>query len=148
MAGSTSQLNSLLAKLEARGKRVTPQRAAVCEALLDHGGHPTAGEIWARVQAQHPALSQATVYNTLSALEDLQLIRALEIVGDEHTHYDICVEPHVNVVCTDCGRITDVHTDTLEALLGLVAARSGYRLVPQDGVIVYGRCAECAASPV
>lgn len=145
MTHSTSQLNSLLAKLEARGKRVTPQRAAVCEALLSQGGHPTAGEIWSRVQALHPSFSQATVYNTLSALEELQLIRALDIVGDEHTHYDICVKPHVNVVCTTCGRITDVHTDTLEALLGLVAVRSGYQLVPQDGVIVYGRCAECVA---
>jgi hypothetical protein len=28
-------------------------------------------------------------------------------------------------------------------LLGLVAARSGYRLDAQAGVIVYGLCAEC-----
>ena len=139
------QLNSLLTKLEARGKRVTAQRAAVCEALLSHGGHPTAGEIWQRVQALHPSISQATVYNTLAALEKLQLIRVLDIVGEDHTHYDVCVDPHVNVVCTRCGRIADVHTDTLEALLGLVAVRTGYQLVPQDGVIVYGLCPECVS---
>jgi Fe2+ or Zn2+ uptake regulation protein len=143
MATMNLQLNSLLAKLEARGKRVTAQRAAVCEALLSHGGHPTAGEIWQHVQTLHPSISQATVYNTLAALEELQLIRALDIVGEDHTHYDVCVDPHVNVVCTQCGRIADVHTDTLEALLGLVAARTGYELVPQDGVIVYGLCPEC-----
>jgi Fur family peroxide stress response transcriptional regulator len=145
MATMNLQLNSLLAKLEARGKRVTAQRAAVCEALLSHGGHPTAGEIWQRVQALQPSISQATVYNTLAALGELQLIRALDIVGEDHTHYDICVDPHVNVVCTRCGRIADVHTDTLEALLGLVAARTGYQLVPQDGVIVYGLCPECVS---
>lgn len=145
MAPAPIQLNSLLAKLEAGGKRVTAQRAAVCEALLSHGGHPTAAEIWGGVQSLHPSISQATVYNTLAALEELQLIRALDIVGQGHTHYDICVAPHVNVVCTRCGRIADVHTDTLEALLGLVAARSGYRLAPQDGVIVYGQCPDCAA---
>jgi Fur family transcriptional regulator, peroxide stress response regulator len=139
------QLNSLLAKLEARGKRVTVQRAAVCEALLSHGGHPTAGEIWQRVQELHPSISQATVYNTLATLEELQLIRALDIVGEDHTHYDVCVDPHVNVVCTRCGRIADVHTDTLEALLGLVATRTRYQLVPRDGVIVYGLCPECAS---
>jgi Fe2+ or Zn2+ uptake regulation protein len=143
---SAYQLNSLLAKLEARGKRATAQRAAVCEALLAHGGHPTAAEIWQRVQALHPSLSQATVYNTLAALEELQLIRALDIVGENHTHYDLCVDAHVNVVCTQCGQIADVHTDTLEALLGLVAARSGYRLAPQDGVIVYGICPSCASA--
>ncbi|HNP72153.1 MAG TPA: Fur family transcriptional regulator [Kouleothrix sp.] len=145
MAPDLTQLNSMLARLEAAGKRVTPQRAAVCAALLEHGGHPTAGEVWSSVQSRHPSMSQATVYNTLAALEDLRLIRALDIVGEDHTHYDICVAPHVNVVCTRCGQIADVHTDTLEALLGLVAARSGYRLVPQDGVIVYGLCHACAA---
>ncbi len=138
-------VNSLLAKLEVRGKRVTVQRVAVCEALLSHGGHPTAAEIWQRVQARHPSISQATVYNTLAALEELQLIRALDIVGEDRTRYDVCVDPHVNVVCTRCGRIADVHTDTLEALLGLVSVRTGYQLIPQDGVIVYGRCAECVA---
>jgi Fur family peroxide stress response transcriptional regulator len=145
MATMNLQLNGLLAKLEARGKRVTAQRAAVCEALLRHGGHPTAGEIWQRVQQLHCSISQATVYNTLAALEELQLIRALDILGQDHTHYDVCTDPHVNVVCTRCGRIADVHTDTLEALLGLVAARTGYQLVPQDGVIVYGLCPECVS---
>ena len=145
MATANAEVNSLLAKLEAHGKRVTVQRVAVCKALLSHGGHPTATEIWRRVQEWHPSISQATVYNTLAALEEVQLIRALDIVGENHTHYDVCVDPHVNVVCTRCGRISDVHTDTLEALLGLVSSRTGYQLIPQDGVIVYGRCAECVA---
>ncbi len=141
----SSKLNRLLAQLEASGRRVTTQRIAVCEALLAHGGHPTAAEVYQRVQAAHPAISQATVYNTLSALEGLSLIRVLHIVGDDHAHYDLGVDPHVNAVCTRCGRITDIHTDTLEALLGLVATRSGYQLSPSEGVIVYGLCPECAS---
>jgi len=141
----SSKLNRLLAQLEASGRRVTTQRIAVCEALLAHGGHPTAAEVYQRVHAAHPAISQATVYNTLSALEGLSLIRVLHIVGDDHAHYDLGVDPHVNAVCTRCGRITDIHTDTLEALLGLVATRSGYQLSPSEGVIVYGLCPECAS---
>src|SRR5690349_5940114 len=143
MPAQANQLNRLLAQLEARGKRVTPQRAAVCEALLAANTHPTAGEIWQLVRQSHPSISQATVYNTLAALEALQLIRPLGILGDEHTHYDTCLDPHVNVVCTRCGRIADVHTDTLEALLGLVSARTKYQLDPQEGVIAYGICPDC-----
>lgn len=146
MVSGSSQLNSLIAKLEAGGRRVTPQRVAVCELLLQHEGHPTAGEIWRLVQQHHPAISQATVYNTLAALTQLGLAQALDIAGDEHTHYDLCAEPHVNVVCTSCGRIADVHTDTLEALLGLVANRSGYQIEARHGVIVYGLCEKCRAS--
>jgi Fur family peroxide stress response transcriptional regulator len=144
----SSKLNRLLAQLEASGRRITAQRIAVCEALLAHGGHPTAAEVYQRVHAAHPAISQATVYNTLSALEELSLIRLLHIVGDDHAHYDLGVERHVNAVCTRCGRITDIHTDTLEALLGLVATRSGYQLGQGEGVIVYGVCPDCEPARV
>ncbi|HEY3231020.1 MAG TPA: transcriptional repressor [Roseiflexaceae bacterium] len=136
-------LKQVLDQIESSGRRVTAQRRAVCEALLAHGGHPTTTEIWRRVHAVHPSISQATVYNTIATLEELRLIQKLDIAGDEHAHYDLDVAPHVNVVCTRCGRIADVYTDTLEALLGLVAARAGYCLDPQEGVIVYGLCAEC-----
>lgn len=144
----SSKLNRLLARLEASGRRITTQRIAVCEALLAHGAHPTAAEVYQRVHAAHPAISQATVYNTLSALEELHLVRLLYLVGDDHAHYDLGVEAHVNAVCTRCGRITDIHTDTLEALLGLVARRSGYQLRPSAGVIVYGLCPACETTPV
>ena len=72
-------------------------------------------------------------------------------VGSErnvHAHYDLGMDAHVNAVCTRCGRITDIHTDTLEALLGLVATRSGYRLGQGEGVIVYGLCPDCASTQV
>jgi Fe2+ or Zn2+ uptake regulation protein len=138
-----TKLERLLARLEAAGRRVTPQRAAVCAALLEHGGHPTVAVVWDLVHAAHPSISQATVYNTIAALEELRLIRRLDIAGDEHTHYDLDVAPHVNAFCRRCGRVADVYTDTLEALLGLVAARSGYDLDSREGVIVYGLCAEC-----
>src|SRR5689334_12966934 len=138
-----SKLRRLLDQLEAAGRKVTSQRAAVCAALFEHGGHPTATQIWKIVHNAHPSISQATVYNTIAMLEELRLIKRLEIAGDEHTHYDLIVAPHVNAVCKRCGRIDDVYTDTLEALLGLVAARSGYALDPREGVIVYGLCGAC-----
>src|SRR5258706_4326968 len=143
MTAVDPKLSQLLARIEAAGKRVTPQRVAVCAALLAHGDHPTVAEIWRRVQTAHPSISQATVYNTIAALEEQRLIQKLEIAGDEHAHYDLDVAPHVNAVCTRCGRITDVYTDTLEALLCLVAARSGYALDPREGMLVYGLCGDC-----
>ena len=144
----SSKLNRLLAQLEASGRRVTAQRIAVCEALLAYSGHPTAAEIYQHVHSAHPAISQATVYNTLAVLEELRLIHLLHIAGDDHAHYDLGVDRHVNAVCTRCGRITDIHTDTLEALLGLVATRSGYQLSQGEGVIVYGLCPACESARV
>lgn len=145
MDDTKRQLDRMLAQFERGGRRITRQRAAVCEALLAQGGHPTATQLWQRVHAAHPSISQATVYNTIAALEDLRLIQKLEIAGDEHAHYDAAGSPHVNVVCTRCGQIADVYTDTLEALLSLVGHRSGYDLALDASVIVYGVCAACLA---
>lgn len=143
MMTTTTKLNSLVAHLESAGKRVTAQRIAVCEALLAHGDHPTIAEVWQRVREQHPNISHATVYNTIAVLEEQSLIKKLDIAGDEHAHYDLDLVPHVNTVCTKCGRIADVYTDTLEALLGLVASRSGYDVDTTSGMLVYGLCADC-----
>lgn len=142
MTTADQKLSVMLARLEQSGRRVTAQRVAVCEALLVHGGHPTPMEIRDLVWKANPAISQATVYNTITVLEELGLLHKLEIVDDEHAHYDVVVQPHVNVVCTRCGQIADVHTDMMEALLGLVANRSGYELA-RSGIIVYGFCAQC-----
>jgi len=136
------RLDRFLERLEASGRRVTPQRAMVCEALLAHPGHPTPMEIRDSIWQHDPSVSQATVYNTIAVLENLRLIRKLDIADDEHTHYDTDVSPHVNAVCKGCGRINDVHTDSLEALLGLVASRIGYQLA-REGVTVYGLCPDC-----
>ena len=118
---SAQRLNMLLTRLEDSGRRITPQRALVIQALVSHGGHPTPIEIRDSVWQGDTSISQATVYNTFMILEELGLIRKLEIVGDEHAHYDLDIQAHVNAVCTRCRSIVDVHTDTLEALLGLIA---------------------------
>ncbi len=144
MSTSDQRLSLMLARLEQSGRRLTPQRVAVCEALVAHGGHPTPMEVRDLVWTGNPGISQATVYNTIAVLEELGLINKLDLAHDEHTHYDVVVQPHVNVVCTRCGRISDVHTDTLEALLGLVASRSGYAIA-RGGIIVYGLCLQCKA---
>ncbi len=142
-ADITIRQNRILAQLERSGRRVTSQRQAIIAAMLAHGGHPTTMDIYDALQQQHPSISQATVYNTITMLEELGILHRLELADDEHTHYDLDTDPHVNVVCRTCGRITDVHTDTLEALMGLVSARSGYD-VSREGVVVYGVCATCA----
>lgn len=137
------KIDHLLVSLEAAGKRATPQRYAVCQALVEHGGHPTVAEIFERVRATFPMISQATVYNTVDTLRELGLVWPLEISTDEHTHYDLDPQAHVNVVCTRCGTIVDTHALALDALLAEVGTQTGYTLVPANTLVVYGLCVEC-----
>jgi Fur family peroxide stress response transcriptional regulator len=138
-------IDRLLAELEAAGKRSTPQRHAVCQALVEHGGHPTVAEIFERVRFTFPMISQATVYNTVDTLRDLGLIQPLDLSTDGHTHYDLDPTPHVNLVCGGCGAIVDLHTDSLNLLLDEVSRRSGYAVDRTNPLVIYGTCPACRA---
>jgi Fur family peroxide stress response transcriptional regulator len=140
-----TKITYLLNQLEAAGKRSTPQRYAVCQALVEHGEHPTVAEVFERVRGTFPMISQATVYNTIDTLTELGLIHKLEIANDEHTHYDLDLTPHINMVCPRCGRITDVHNETVDTLLGEVQHSSGHRLCRPFALVLYGVCPECQA---
>lgn len=137
------KIQYFLQQLEASGKRSTPQRHAVCQALIEHGGHPTVAEIYERVRGIFPMISQATVYNTVDTLEKLGLIHRLEIANHEHTHYDLDTQSHVNLVCTHCGHISDVHIEMLTSLLNTISQHTRYRVHHASGIVVYGTCPAC-----
>lgn len=140
------KVEHLMQELEAAGKRSTPQRQAVCLALVEHGGHPTVADVFERVSQTFPMISQATVYNTIDTLEELGLLQRLEIANHDHTHYDLDVRPHINVVCRHCEYIADVYLDSLNGLLDEVSERTGSDLDRNAGVIVYGACPDCRAA--
>jgi Fe2+ or Zn2+ uptake regulation protein len=137
------KIDCLMERLEAAGKRATPQRYAVCQALVEHGGHPTATEVFEQVRSTFPMISQATIYNTIDTLEELGLIHRLDIANHDHTHYDLDVTPHINVVCRYCEYIADVEVTSLDNLLDQVSEQTGCKLDRQGGLIVYGICPTC-----
>ncbi len=138
-----AKTKQLLAALEGAGKRNTAQRYAVCKALAAHPGHPTVSEIYAEVRAEFPMISQATVYNTVEALQKLGVLTQLDIADHDHIHYDLDVTPHVNLVCRHCENIADLPIGTLKSLLDEAAERSGFEVEREAGVILYGVCPAC-----
>jgi Fur family peroxide stress response transcriptional regulator len=88
------------------GLKATPQRIAVLRALDGDVTHPTAQELFERLQGEFPTLSVATVYNTLSALTRMSRCVPLELGGP--VRFDPNVTAHDHAVCERCGRIRDV----------------------------------------
>jgi Fur family transcriptional regulator, peroxide stress response regulator len=143
MPEKTKQDN-LARRLREMGVRLTPQRLAIYEALVERSDHPTAQQLHTDLTAALPSLSPATVYNTLELLLEHGLIHALGDAGDGTVHYDADLEPHINLVCTRCHRIEDFHSEALAAIDESVGARSGYRLQGAR-LVYYGLCPVCQA---
>lgn len=82
-------------------------RLAVAKVLLPSRDHLSAEEIWAKVKAKYPAISRATVYNTLDLFADKGLVRR-RIIKQGTAVYDPVTEPHHHLVEEGTGRIYDI----------------------------------------
>jgi Fur family peroxide stress response transcriptional regulator len=135
-----SSVDRLCEQLKAQGRRLTPQRRAIIQALLNDGDHPTAEQLFTRVRQDMPDISHATVYNTLRELVEMNVLRELDL-GLGERHYDFTTESHAHLVCLGCGRVEDVpHDSDSEALPAKHA--HGFRVVDCN-VIFRGYCPAC-----
>lgn len=133
---------TFLDALRKAGHRITPQRQVVCEYLATTAGHPTASTVYADVIAQHPEISRATVYNTLSVLHELGAIVQIDL-GDDHTHYETNLTPHVNLICRRCRRVIDFEpAESPEAFLATLRRSTNF-LPTTVHVQVLGLCHAC-----
>ena len=94
---------------------MTKQRAMLLDMFRSDfsiGQHRTAEEILAEAKERMPGISRATVYNNLRSMEKEGFIR--RITSDSGADvYDSSFSLHGHLLCTECGRITDIVTPTL-----------------------------------
>lgn len=102
----TTEMSSALSALRRHGIRPSLQRALVLDYLLSHRCHNTADEIYRGLCVEMPALSRATVFNTLRLFVDSGLAQALSFEGDP-LRYDSETRPHAHLRCPRCGAIND-----------------------------------------
>jgi Fur family transcriptional regulator, peroxide stress response regulator len=103
-------------KLTEKGLRVTPQRIAIYEAILNLNNHPTADDIAAFIKQDHPNIATGTVYKVLESLVENGLIKKVKTERDV-MRYDAILENHHHLYCSESDRIEDFKDDELSALL-------------------------------
>jgi Fe2+ or Zn2+ uptake regulation protein len=106
-----TKAEEMLAVLRERGLRITAQRIALVEAFASDCSHPTAQELFERLQPAFPSMSFATVYNTLDALAQAGLSTTLRL--GSAARFDPNTTAHHHAVCDVCGAAFDVPTKTL-----------------------------------
>jgi Fur family peroxide stress response transcriptional regulator len=115
----TENSDALSQRLADSGLRATPQREVVYNVLLKKRDHPTADEVYARVRAEMPTISLATVYNCLEALVQCNLVRSVNFER-EPTRYCPNLRPHAHFHDERSGQTHDI--DLPPALLDQVKA--------------------------
>ena len=134
--------SEVVALLKPLGIRLTPQRLAIAEVVVNSADHPTVRDIFDRVQAFFPYVTIATVYSTLATLEQAGVVR--ELPFQRQSRYDANLAPHASLVCVGCGNVVDadVGQETVAELEHIISSDSDFEVSSQR-VDFYGWCSGC-----
>ena len=89
------------------GVRMTQQRRAVLETVLNSHDHPTAAVIFERTKNLLPGISLATVYNCLETLSQASIINHLNF-DNGPSRFCPNLEPHVHLLDDENNRVLDI----------------------------------------
>jgi Fur family transcriptional regulator, ferric uptake regulator len=132
------------ARLHARGFRMTPQRLVILNVLQQADRHLSPLEIYLQARQAMPGLTEATVYRTLSFLNEQGLALAAHI-GSGQLVYEIGGRDHHHLICRQCGQEREIPHEALQALYRQFEATTGYQ-IDSLHVTFFGRCPNCQNS--
>ena len=120
--------NSIIARCEAKGLRLTGQRRTIAQVLEEALDHPDVEQLHARATERDTGISIATVYRTVKLFQEAGILDRLEF-GDGRARYeDAEREHHDHLIDLTTGEVVEFVDPEIEALQERIAARLGYRL--------------------
>lgn len=120
--------DTIIARCEAKGLRMTEQRRVIARVLQQSDDHPDVEELYARASALDPGISIATVYRTVKLFEEAGILERLEF-GDGRARYeDAEREHHDHLIDLNSGEVIEFIDPEIEALQEKIAAKLGYEL--------------------
>lgn len=143
---SREETEKLKQRLKTGGYKLTPQRRAVLDVIIDNEGkHLSTEEIYDIVKKDCPEIGLATVYRTLQLLEKMGVVCRMnfddgcnryELIHDEEDHQ------HHHLVCINCGNVEEVQGDLLESLEEKIEEKYNFKIT-NHSVKFFGFCSKC-----
>lgn len=129
MSGKSDNTEKMVATLRKSGIRVTKQRIALMSVLADADDHPDAFELHDRARRIEPSTSLATVYRTLSVLEEGGVVHRHSFEGGGARFETTHEEHHDHILDVDTGEVIEFQSDKIERLQDEIAREMGYEVV-------------------
>jgi Fur family ferric uptake transcriptional regulator len=136
--------STMVLALDRAGYRMTEPRRALAALIAEQDGHFSAADLVATTRARRLGIGRATVFRTLETLDDLGLVERIDLPTGDHAY--VACEPvhHHHVVCSVCGRASDIGDAGLRRVVDEVARRTGFR-VDEHRLELFGICPACQA---
>jgi Fur family ferric uptake transcriptional regulator len=141
----TSWAEHALTALQEAGYRRGGARTAVVEALARHDCAVTALELDEELRRRRPAVGRASIYRALEQLEQLGLLRRLEVCRGTagYERVEPTGEHHHHAICRECGRMLPFEDRSLERAISAVSGKLSFEVSEHD-VVLRGLCERCS----
>ncbi len=110
------------------GLKMTGQRKVILQVLGDSADHPSVEDVYERAKKIDDSISIATVYRTLSLLDELDLVIRHEF-QEGYSRYEVNWDHHHHLIDLETGQVIEFQNEELEALKEKIANELGYDLV-------------------
>ena len=130
--------------LKKNSLKFTIQREVILETLYNSDEHLTPESLHHLIQEKFPDLKTgiATVYRTLSLLEDSNMVTSLSF-GAQGKKYELGAKHHHDhLICTECGSITEFVDEQIEDRQHHIANELGFAM-SDHSMQIYGICKNC-----
>jgi Fe2+ or Zn2+ uptake regulation protein len=134
--------NPIMSALDLAGYRLTAPRRAVADLINEYDGHFTAQELEDAARRRRLGISRATLFRALDLLAELGVVERIDLPNGEHAYVPCARAHHHHVICSRCGRTTEVEDCGVSGAVAEIARRSGYR-IDTHRLELYGLCAHC-----
>lgn len=111
------------------GLRLTSARQVIMQILSEATDHPDAVELHRRVVAIDPGISIATVYRTVSLLEDKGVLERHSFGNGRARYEPAAQEHHDHLINVETGDVTEFRSDEIERLQEEIARKHGFTIV-------------------
>ena len=129
--------------LEEKGLSFTRQRKFIVEQVIKDQNHFKADDVVEALQNGSSKVSRATVYRTLSYLEECGIIRRVDLgTGYSHFEHTLGHSHHEHLYCRKCGKIIEFFDADLEERLNTIANANHFRAATH-AVLIFGVCQQC-----
>ena len=130
--------------LKKNSLKYTVQREVILETLYNSDIHLTPESLHHLIQEKYPELKTgiATVYRTLSLLEDSGVATSLSF-GAQGKKYELGTKKHHDhLICTACGSITEFVDEEIEKRQQKITQELGFKM-SDHSMQIYGICKKC-----
>ena len=134
---SNTEIYTLEQQCAKAGLKMTGQRKIILSVLEQSTDHPSVEDVYARAKAVDPSVSMATVYRTLSLLDEMDLVVKHEF-KEGFARFEVNEDHHHHLIDLETGDVIEFQIDRLEQLKEEIAKELGYELIDHT-LELYGR---------